>query len=169
MTHRTIEQELALHGRTVVQTVGVSMEPLLHGRKSSVVLAAKQGPLQVRDVVLYRRPAGEYVLHRVVKVLDGAYLIRGDNCIGSETVPAAWVIGVMTGYFADEGDRYVSCDSPEYQNYLRTLELRRWLPGCAPCRAGSGGASAGPDVDKKQALRANFYDNFEPIRKENAI
>lgn len=127
MTHRTIEQELALHGRTVVQTVGVSMEPLLHGRKSSVVLAAKQGPLQVRDVVLYRRPAGEYVLHRVVKVLDGAYLIRGDNCIGSETVPAAWVIGVMTGYFADEGDRYVSCDSPEYQNYLRTLELRRWL------------------------------------------
>ena len=116
MTHRTIEQELALHGHTVVQTVGVSMEPLLHGRKSSVVLAAKQGPLQVRDVVLYRRPAGEYVLHRVVKVLDGAYLIRGDNCIGSETVPAAQVLGVMAGYFAAEGDRYSSWRRPECHN-----------------------------------------------------
>ena len=72
MTHRTIEQELALHGRTVVQTVGVSMEPLLHGRKISAVLAAKQGPLQGRVGVLYCRPAGEYVLHRVVKVLDSA-------------------------------------------------------------------------------------------------
>lgn len=135
MTHQTIEQELALHGHTVVQTVGVSMEPLLHGRKSSVVLAAKQGPLQVRDVVLYRRPTGEYVLHRIVKVLDGAYLIRGDNCIGSETVPAAWIIGVMTGYFADEQNRYISCDSEPYQRYLNTLALRRWwlwlrvLPG----------------------------------------
>lgn len=135
MIRRTIEQELAQNGRAVIQTVGVSMEPLLHNRKSTVALIAKQRRLQKQDVALYRRPNGEYVLHRVVKVLDGAYLIRGDNCIGSETVPEAWVIGVMAGYFAGEQDRYISCDSRTYRRYLKTLALRRWrlwlcsLPG----------------------------------------
>ena len=135
MIRRTIEQELAQNGRAVIQTVGASMEPLLHNRKSTVALIAKQGRLKKQDVALYRRPNGEYVLHRVVKVLDGAYLIRGDNCIGSETVPEAWVIGVMAGYFAGEQDRYISCDSRIYRRYLKTLALRRWrlwlraLPG----------------------------------------
>ena len=142
MIHRTIEQELAQNGRAVIQTVGVSMEPLLHNRKSTVALIAKQGRLQKQDVALYRRPNGEYVLHRVVKVLDGAYLIRGDNCIGSETVPEAWVIGVMAGYFAGEQDSYISCDSRTYWRYLKTLALRRWrlwlraLPGRARRKLG---------------------------------
>lgn len=127
MIRRTIEQELAQEGQVMIQTVGVSMEPMLHNRKSTVVLAAKRGPVKEQDVVLYCRPTGEYVLHRVVKVLDGAYLIRGDNCIGSETVPEAWIIGVMTGYFVDEGEHYISCASKEYQEYLDTLKLFRWL------------------------------------------
>ena len=105
----------------MIQTVGVSMEPMLHNRKSTVVLAAKRGPVKEQDVVLYCRPTGDYVLHRVVKVLDGAYLIRGDNCIGSETVPEAWIIGVMTGYFVDEGEHYISCASKEYQEYLDNM------------------------------------------------
>ena len=96
------------------------------------MLAAKQGPLQVRDVVLYRHPAGEYVLHRVVKVLDGAYLIRGDNCIGSETVPAAWVIGVMTGYLPTRE----TATSPATARSTKTT-CARWscaggCSGCAP-------------------------------------
>lgn len=136
MIHRTIEQELAQNGRAVIQTVGVSMEPLLHNRKSTVALIAKQGRLQKQDVALYRRPAtGAYVLHRVVKVLDDAYLICGDNRTWRETVPDEWVIGVMTGYYEKEQDKYISCESTPYQSYLKTLRLRyavlwlRALPG----------------------------------------
>ena len=111
------------------------MEPLLHHRQSTVVIEAVSGPLKPYDVALYRRPTGEYVLHRVVKVLDGAYLIRGDNRLHGERVPAEWVIGVMTGYYPDESGAYIGCESPRYKAYLRTLNRRhrrlwlRALPG----------------------------------------
>lgn len=126
MTKR-IEQEIAAHGHSFFQTVGDSMEPLLHNRKSTVVIEAKQGRLKKYDVALYRRPAGEYVLHRVLKVMDGAYLICGDNRTWRETVPEAWVIGVMVGYYQDEQNQYTSCDSVTYQKYLRSLPRRQFL------------------------------------------
>lgn len=127
---RTIEQELALNGHGFFQTTGDSMEPLLHSRKSTVIIEAKRGPLKRYDIALYRRPTGEYVLHRVVRVLQGAYLIRGDNRIFREKVPEEWVIGVMTGYFADECNRYISCEDESYRKYTRTLVWRyakNWL------------------------------------------
>lgn len=103
------------------------MEPLLHNRKSTVVIEWKQGPLKRHDVALYRRPTGEYVLHRVIKNLGEAYLIRGDNRIRNEYVPEEWVIGVMTGYYENEEERYVSCGSSAYVRYLRSLRLRYLL------------------------------------------
>lgn len=126
MIRRTIEEELALNGHGLFHTVGNSMEPLLHNRKSIVAIEAKKTPLKKYDVALYRRPNGEYVLHRVMKTLDGAYLIRGDNCSWKEKVPEEWVIGVMTGYYADEEqDRVISCKSPVYRKYLRKLKVCR--------------------------------------------
>ena len=113
MIRRTIEEELALHGHGFFQTVGDSMEPLLHNRKSTVVIEKKRRSLKQYDVVLYRRPTGEYVLHRIVKVLDGKYLIRGDNRIWKETVPEEWIIGVMTGFFRTERCGCMSCEEPE--------------------------------------------------------
>ena len=67
-----MEQELALYGYGLFQTVGDSMEPLLHNRISTVLIEIPKSPLKKYDVALYRRPRGEYVLHRVVKVLDTA-------------------------------------------------------------------------------------------------
>lgn len=127
---QTIEQELATRGRSLFQTVGNSMEPLLHNRRSTVVIERKQGRLKTGDVALYRRPAGEYVLHRVVKVLDGAYLICGDNRLWKETVPEEWVIGVMAGYYQTEADDYVPCTEENVRRYLKSIRLRRcrlWL------------------------------------------
>lgn len=127
MTQRTIEQELAVNGHSFFQTVGDSMEPLLHNRKSTVVIAAKQGRLKRYDVALYHRPTGEYVLHRVLKVLDEAYLICGDNRVWKETVPEEWIIGVMTDFYPDEHSNPISCNSKIYQQYLKTLWRRYFL------------------------------------------
>ena len=136
MTHRTIEQELAQNGHSFFQTVGDSMEPLLKQKKSTVVVESKQKPLKRYDVALYRRPTtGAYVLHRVIRVLDNAYLMCGDNRLHREVVPDGWVIGVMIGYYGNEQDAYISCESECYQKYLKTLKLRyaalrmRALPG----------------------------------------
>lgn len=124
MIHRTIEEELAVHNHSFFQTVGSSMEPLLHNRKSTVVIAAKQGRLNRYDVALYCKPTGEYILHRVIKVLDGSYLIRGDNCVWDEIVPDEQIIGVMTAYYPNEHSDPISCNSKVYQKYLKTLWWR---------------------------------------------
>ena len=125
MNKRTIEKELELNGRCVIQTVGVSMEPLLHNRKSTVVIEKAEFPLKKYEVVLFRRPTEEYVLHRVVKTAGDVYIIQGDNCIGKETVPKERIIGVMTGYYEDENDNYISCEDERYRHYLKALKFRR--------------------------------------------
>lgn len=103
------------------------MEPLLHNQMSTVVIKKKTESLKQYDVALYQRPhKKEYVLHRVVKVLKDGYLICGDNRIWQEKVPENWVIGVMIGYFADEENVYISCESDVYQSYLQTLKWRYW-------------------------------------------
>lgn len=127
MMRRTIEQELDLRGYGLFQTLGDSMEPLLHNQMSTVVIKKKTESLKQYDVALYQRPhKKEYVLHRVVKVLKDGYLICGDNRIWQEKVPENWVIGVMIGYFADEENVYISCESDVYQSYLQTLKWRYW-------------------------------------------
>lgn len=133
--NQTIEQELAAHGHSFFQTVGDSMEPLLHNRRSTVVIQAKQGRLKPYDVALYRRPSGEYVLHRVLRVLENGYLIRGDNRIWKETVPEEWILGVMTGYYATEAEEFTPCTEQNVRRYWAKTRPRRWriwlraLPG----------------------------------------
>ena len=124
---RTIEEELARNGHSFFPDGGgqhgaAAPQPEKHGDHPG-----KKGALKKYDVALYHRPTGEYVLHRVLKVLDGAYVICGDNRIWKETVPEAWVIGVMTDYYPDERDRPISCSSEVYQRYLKTLRRRYWL------------------------------------------
>ncbi len=130
MENRTIEQELEEQGHSFFQTVGDSMEPLLHNRKSTVVIEKVSGELQKYDVALYRRPTGEYVLHRVIKVRQKDYLICGDNRFHREAVPKEWILGLMAGFYPDEGEKYISCGDKEYQKYLKTISWRhglRWV------------------------------------------
>ena len=129
----SIEEELAQRGRCFQQTNGTSMEPLLHAHYSTVVLEPLAGLPRKNDVVLYRRPDGVYVLHRVLKTGEESCLFRGDNCLGTEIVPNSWLVGVMTGFF--NGETYTSCGDSGYLQYIKTLNRRyavRWcraLPG----------------------------------------
>lgn len=126
----TIEKSLREQERILLQTTGISMEPLLHNRKSTVVIERVSGTLKKYDVALFRRPSGEYVLHRVWKVRKRDYLICGDNGIYMEPVFKEAVMGVMTGFYPDEGEEFISCEDGRYRRYLRTLGVRygvRWV------------------------------------------
>lgn len=89
----------AIHtiGFVVRPVVGMSMMPLLNQHTDSVRLVAVTRPLVKYDIPLYVRPGGEYVLHRIVKVCDGYYVIRGDNTDYTEIVPFDWVVAVADG------------------------------------------------------------------------
>jgi len=98
MNKTTLEQELARRGRLIYVTKGVSMRPFIRSGEDLVEITAK-GTDRFRkyDVVLYRRGA-EYVLHRIVKVREGDYVIRGDNCLETEYgIPDDRILGVLTG------------------------------------------------------------------------
>lgn len=137
MKKSSIEQELEERGRCVFQTVGDSMEPILHNRFSTVVIEKIARPLAVNDVVLFHRPPGvlknqpegAYVLHRIVKVREADYLICGDNRFYREPVPKEWILGVMTGFF--NAEEYVDCATDEaYRHYVKRLRYHyplKWL------------------------------------------
>ena len=124
----SFEQILARDGRLIYKTRGVSMLPMLHQDRDLVVIEPPKGRLRKYDVALYRR-GKYYVLHRVIRVLDGAYVILGDNTYTPETVPDSAVIGVLTA-FSRKGK---SCrvEDRSYRLYVRfwwaMYPLRRLL------------------------------------------
>ncbi|MEW6401042.1 MAG: signal peptidase I, partial [Chloroflexota bacterium] len=57
---------------------GVSMEPGLHG--GDLVLVRKAPQYQIGDVVTYRDgKIGAYVIHRIIAMEQGHYILKGDN------------------------------------------------------------------------------------------
>ena len=124
------EDLLACDGLLVYKTRGVSMRPMLRQNRDLVVIRVPKKRLEPMDVALYRR--GEaYVLHRVIRVGDGYYLIRGDNTYALEKVPDSAVIGVMTG-FQRNGKEYDAGDRA-YRIYARFWQ------GIYPVRACTAG------------------------------
>ena len=124
----TIEEVLSTHGKYIGPTVGVSMLPMLKNRRDTIVVLPKTQRLKRLDVALYRR--GEaYILHRVLRPIDGGYIIRGDNCYSDENVPEEAVIGVLSEFFR-KGKHY-TCEDKTYLKYaerrLKTYQTRRFF------------------------------------------
>ena len=115
-TTTTFEEFLHTHGRLVYKTKGVSMLPMLHQNRDIVIIEEPEERLKPLDVALYHRGSA-YVLHRVIRVCDGYYEIRGDNTYVMEHVPDEAVIGVLTG-FVREG-RQTSVNDKSYLRYAR--------------------------------------------------
>ena len=59
---------------------GTSNLPTLSGGRDEIILGRVDGTLKKRELPLYRRENGQYVLHRIVAVRsDGTYTCCGDN------------------------------------------------------------------------------------------
>ena len=115
---RSFEEIIKRDGQLLYLTVGRSMEPMLHERRNPVVITKIFRKLKKYDVVLYKRRA-DYVLHRIVKIKDGKYIIRGDNCYENEyNITDREIIGVLAGYY--KGKKYIDCKKNiRYKLYCR--------------------------------------------------
>lgn len=129
------EEYLNIYGRLIYSNVGVSMMPLLwQGRDLFIVEKKNRSRCKAGDVVLYRRPPDQYVLHRIVEVLPDSYVILGDNCIAKEyDISDKGIIGVMTGFVRD--GREHSIEEKGYRFYtalwMHTIPLRVFLKKCS--------------------------------------
>lgn len=113
------EDYLEEHGSLTYHFSGVSMLPLLRQGKDFYTVV-KKGKERCRkyDVVLYRRPPKQYVLHRIVEVREHDYVILGDNCISKEYgITDDDILAVMTSF--TRKDREHSVQELPYRIYSR--------------------------------------------------
>lgn len=128
MDKYTYEEYLEKNGRLIYTNVGLSMLPLLRQGRDLFIAAKRDGHrCKIGDVVLYRRPPSQYVLHRVIEVRPDDYVILGDNCINKEYgIKDEDIIAVMTGYV--RGGREHTVSEKGYRLYsfvwLHTIPLR---------------------------------------------
>lgn len=105
-----------------MKTRGTSMLPMLADGKDSVVLVRVTSSPRRGDVILYKRPSGQYVFHRIVAVRSDGYVLRGDNqTVNEYAVKSDSIIAVMTAYIK-EGKRIEVTDR-EYKSYVKRLWL----------------------------------------------
>lgn len=106
--------------------MGSSMLPLLVGGRDSVLLSPKCHPLKKNDIALYKRPNGQYVLHRVVRVYRDGYDFCGDNQVYLEkNVHPEWIIAKVIS-FTRAGKPYTIEDAC-YRIYCWGLPVGRVL------------------------------------------
>lgn len=112
-----IKTLLETEGRYVGTTVGTSMRPMIVSGRDVIVVEKKKERLKPLDVALYMRKDTDYILHRVLKVTESGYIIRGDNCYYDEIVKEEEVIGVLTQFFKKE--KPVLLDDASYLRYVK--------------------------------------------------
>jgi hypothetical protein len=86
---------------------GTSMLPLIRQGRDSVVLTAPDGKPSRREICLYRRADGRFVLHRLMKwTKEGTPVFCGDNQLFFEYgVPAEAIIARVCAIYHGEKRR----------------------------------------------------------------
>lgn len=116
-----IEKIIDEKGFYVSTSVGMSMYPMLRNRKDTIIIRKKNMRYKKYDVVLYMRD-GKYILHRIVKVLEKGYVIRGDNCyINEYDIDDKKIIGYLAECY--RGETKVNFDGILYKCYTRIWNL----------------------------------------------
>ena len=119
-----IDEKLKSGGEVSFKPHGISMLPLIRQGRDSVTLELLKSEPKKFDVIFYRRPDGQFVLHRIIGKDEKGLILCGDNQFVKEYgVQKSWIIGVMTSVLRD-GER-ISCTNPKYLRYCKRLWLRR--------------------------------------------
>lgn len=103
-------QAIAQGGSFILTVTGNSMRPTLVPGRDQVCLTAPEA-LKPGDIVFFRRSTGEYILHRILRRRDGAYVVNGDSQSWTETVQPRQIIGVVSRIYR-KGKWYAMDDAP---------------------------------------------------------
>lgn len=110
-----IQEELSQGFSVTLYPQGTSMEPMLYQGRDSVVLSPVRD-IKKNDVILYQRTNGQFVLHRVIGIKNGAYVLRGDNQFIKEyPVYSHQVIAVVSAFTRNR--QYTEINDRKYRFY----------------------------------------------------
>jgi len=111
ISNLSIESALETEGEIVTSTMGWSMYPMLRHSRDMVVIETVNRKLKKHDVPVYRLKSGKIVMHRILKITDNGYIIRGDNLLQKElNVTDDMIIGVLKSFYRN-GKHYVCAES----------------------------------------------------------
>ena len=114
---QTFEEVINKRGSIVYRTSGVSMLPMLKENRDLVFIVKPTGRLKKYDVPLYKR-GDKYILHRIIKVRENDYVIRGDNTYQKEYgICDSDIVGILNT-FVRNGKEY-SVNDIKYRIYSR--------------------------------------------------
>lgn len=103
-----------------IKVSGISMTPILHNLKDSVVLS-KADKVKKYDIILYKRDNGQYILHRVIKKKGSVLTLAGDFETEKEfPVYESAVIAKVTS-FCRNGKDYTA------EDFIIKLYSRIWV------------------------------------------
>lgn len=103
---------------------GTSMMPLIREGVDQVVLV-KADTVKAGDAVFYLRDNGQFVLHRIVKVKNGEYIMCGDNQVGLEYgITDKHILAKMKAVIRD--GQIIDETNAKYRRYVKGLGRRRF-------------------------------------------
>lgn len=113
------DEALEISNEVSVLTSGISMRPMLREHKDIAVIERVNRKLVKHDVPLYKRAGcDKLVLHRIIKVTDNGYVIRGDNlCSNEYNVTDEDIVGVLKAFYRN-GKYYDCATSKIYHIYI---------------------------------------------------
>ena len=113
----SFEELLDEKGYIVYTNTGYSMLPLLRQQRDIIEIKKKDHiRCKKYDVILYKR-GGQYILHRVLKVLPDGYLVAGDhNAFVDSKVTEDMILGTMTKVIRD--GKTITPDTMCYKLYV---------------------------------------------------
>lgn len=92
---QAITEALAQGGSFLLTVTGNSMRPTLVPGRDQVCLCAPVN-LKKGDIIFFRRPTGEYILHRIIRLCPEEITVNGDSQTWTERVLPGQVIGVVS-------------------------------------------------------------------------
>ena len=118
MNNSTYEEQIEQHGSLIYTNVVDSMLPLMREHLDLMIIEKRpEGRCKKFDIVLYRRPCGKHILHRIIKVRKEDYIIAGDNRWEREIgVKDEWIFGILTGIVRD--GKKIELSSWKYRLYV---------------------------------------------------
>lgn len=110
-----IEASISENGVFPLVVTGTSMTPTLYSERDVVHLVSPTYKLPEKyDIVLFKRPDGAVILHRIIKKLpDNRFLINGDSQIWTEEINFSQIVAVTKSYV--KNNKKISCDTTGYK------------------------------------------------------
>lgn len=121
-----IRETLEQNGEVSFVSAGRSMLPIIRDRQDTITLVKPKKAVKAGDVVFYQRDNGRFVLHRVMFINSGTFVMRGDNQWDYEyNIRNDQIIGVLKCF--ERNGKVHNVTDRDYLMYVSFLPIIRFF------------------------------------------